>query len=117
MTGEKSATAPNRHVISRIGEADSVGTLLGSITIVDTGATSTLISRKWFEGHCDWLRISKIRLPQVAPSTMAFRFGDGSTLPAIGHSFVAICFHGAWMSLDAHKLDALCPALLMANSL
>lgn len=114
-TGGKSSTAPTPHVTSHIGEVDSV-VIEDAIMIVDAGATSTHVSKKWFEEHCDWLRSIKIEIPRVAPRDMVFRFGNGNALPATGQPLVPICPLGAWINLDAHLLDATRPALLSVNS-
>ena len=117
MPRETSPVSPTKQVSATIGVVGSIAHRLLPMFIADTLATSTLISRPWFASHCAWLSSMKIDAPQIAPSNMAFRFGDGDALPTLGQSLIPTCFQGTLGRLEARIIDATFRALISANSL
>ena len=82
---------PTLNVTQTAGEVGPPGNVLAPVLIVDRGATSTVVSRSWFESICAWLTSPR------PPPTRPFDLVTATPYGASGnHSFpVALMGGGA----------------------
>ena len=52
------------------------------VVILDTGATSSVVGRRWWTDHCEWLDRCGRKAPRLEPANTSFRFGNGSVATA-----------------------------------
>ena len=52
------------------------------VAILDTGATTSVVGRRWWANHCEWVRQRGRSPPRLEPAGTSFRFGNGSIATA-----------------------------------
>ena len=93
-----------------------MGETLGC-AVLDSGCTSTVCGRIWFESYLDTLSRNDIKQVTESPSSKQFRFGDGRTFTSQKCANIPI-FTGSQKSfLSVDIVECEIPLLLSNNSL